>query len=66
MFIVHIKYCVTGKMCMPDFQKPADDSPISDEEGAPEEEQSEEDIYHLNSDNESSSDSSLGKFYDPS
>jgi len=51
---------------MPDSQKPADDSPISDEEGAPEEELSDEDIYHLNSDNESSSDSSLGKFYDPS
>lgn len=48
---------------MPDFQKPVDDSPISDEEGAPEEEQSDEDIYHSNSDNESSSDSSLGKCY---
>ncbi|XP_060836104.1 WD repeat-containing protein 55 homolog isoform X2 [Rhopalosiphum padi] len=46
-------------MCMPDLQKPSDDSSISDEEGVPEEEQSDEDIYHSNSDNDSSSDSSL-------
>ncbi|KAL5235957.1 hypothetical protein ACI65C_003367 [Semiaphis heraclei] len=50
-------------MCMPNLQKPADDSPISDEEGgAPEEEQSDEEMYHSNSDNESSSDSSLAAF----
>jgi len=51
---------------MPEFQKPADDSPISDDEelegGAHMEEDSDEDIFYSNSDNESSSDSSLGKF----
>ncbi|CAH1725211.1 unnamed protein product [Aphis gossypii] len=46
-------------MCMPDLQKPSDDSSMSDDDGVLEEEQSDEDIYHSNSDNESSSDSSL-------
>lgn len=47
-------------MCLPELQKPIDDSPISDEEVAPEE-QSDEDINQSFSDNESSSDSSIGK-----
>lgn len=51
-------------MCMPDLQKPSDDSSMSDDDGVLEEEQSDEDIYHSNSDNESSSDSSLGNWYD--
>lgn len=46
-------------MCLPELQKPIDDSPISDEEVAAEE-QSDEDINQSFSDNESSSDSSIG------
>lgn len=48
-------------MCLPESEKPTDDLPVnsSDEEVAPEE-QSDEDVNLSFSDNESSSDSSLG------
>lgn len=45
-------------MCLPESQKPNDVSLLSDDEVL--EEQSDEDINHSISDNESSSDSSIG------
>lgn len=48
-------------MCLPESQKPTDDSSLSGEELAPDE-QSDEDINVSVSDHDSSSDSSIGNY----
>jgi len=48
-------------MCLPFLlQKPTDDSPVSDEELAPEEQSDEDNIIYSVSENDSSSASSIG------
>lgn len=52
------QYCISGEMCLPELQKPTDESSVSDVDVVVEE-QSDEDNQSV-SDNESSSDTSLG------
>lgn len=55
-------FCITEKMCLPGSQQPNEHSPVSDEEEEALEEQSDGDVDGLMSDNDSSSDSSIGNY----